>query len=520
MQHKPPRSAKRTFPPHIHRRLTAVSATCRRISSTLAIVALVSLLVLWSILMAVSRDNEAHAQVSILTGSQQLSPNNRVLAQNPPVVILKRLSPNPIQVGQRLRIEVRISPPLPEGADRLIGGVQIFDPAENTGADLHAFAFHAGQTTVDAVSYLVPGPNDGYQVPRTIRVAVNPAFFPDYQVGSPASDTVRVIGVGDPLPPTPTAVPPPPPPPPLPTATFTPTNTPLPTATFTPTNTPRPTATFTPTNTPLPTATFTPTNTPLPTATFTPTNTPLPTATSRPTNTPLPTATSRPTNTPLPTATSRPTNTPLPTATSRPTNTPLPTATSRPTNTPRPTATFTFTPTPTYTATATPTVTPTTTSTPTNTVTVVATATFTPTNTPQPTATFTPTPTHTTTATPTATVTPTPTSTHTATVTPAPTVSPTPTKERKRNPQPRSALRTLRFLRRLLRQPPLSCLRLHWRQPRQLLRSRRLRQNRLSALFSGGIPRLPHLPRLPPRRPSRLPLRLRLSLRLHRLRQP
>ena len=228
MQHNPPRSAKRTFPPHIPRRLTAASATYRRISSTLAIVALVSLLALWSILMAVSRDNEAHAQVSILTGSQQLSPNNRVLAQNPPVVILKKLSPNPIQVGHRLRIEVQISPSRPMNADRLIGGVQIFDPADSQAADLYAFAFHAGQTTVDAVSYLVPvpAPDNEYQVPRTIRVAINPAFFPDYQVGSPASDTVRVIGVGDPPPtPTPTSTPtavppPPPPPPPLPTATF------------------------------------------------------------------------------------------------------------------------------------------------------------------------------------------------------------------------------------------------------------------------------------------------------------
>ena len=302
MQHNPPRSAKRTFPPHIPRRLTAASATYRRISSTLAIVALVSLLALWSILMAVSRDNEAHAQVSILTGSQQLSPNNRVLAQNPPVVILKKLSPNPIQVGHRLRIEVQISPSRPMNADRLIGGVQIFDPADSQAADLYAFAFHAGQTTVDAVSYLVPvpAPDNEYQVPRTIRVAINPAFFPDYQVGSPASDTVRVIGVGDPPPtPTPTSTPTAvPPPPPLPTATFTPTNTPLPTATFTFTPTPTYTATATPTVTPPPPSTPTNTVTVVATATFTPTNTPQPTATSRPTNTPRPTATSRPTNTP------------------------------------------------------------------------------------------------------------------------------------------------------------------------------------------------------------------------------
>ena len=367
MQHKPSRSATRMFPPHIHRRLAAVSATYGRISSTLAIVALVSLLALWSILMAVSRDNEAHAQSAPPTTPLPLSQSDRVLLQTEdddlPIISLVSLIPSPVEEGQTLRILVRANRPIVESDTdngRLIGGVQIFDPSTDQTADLHAFAFRAGDIEVAAVSYGVP---DRTPTERTIRVRVNPVFA-EYEVGSPASLIVRVIGEDDP---------PPPPPPtntPLPTATFTPTptytttatptvtptttSTPtntvtvVATATFTPTNTPLPTATFTPTNTPRSTATFTPTNTPRSTATFTPTNTPLPTATFTPTNTPLPTATFTPTNTPVPTATFTPTNTPRPTATFTPTNTPLPTATFTPTNTPLPTATFTPTNTPTH----------------------------------------------------------------------------------------------------------------------------------------------------------------------------
>ena len=455
MQHKPSRSATRMFPPHIHRRLAAVSATYGRISSTLAIVALVSLLALWSILMAVSRDNEAHAQSAPPTTPLPLSQSDSVSLQTDlPRISLVSLSPSPVEEGQTLRILVRANRQIVESDTengRLIGGVQIFDPSTDQTADLHAFAFRAGDIEVAAVSYGVP---DRTPTERTIRVRVNPVFA-EYEVGSPASLIVRVIGDGEP-----------PPPPPANTPTWTPT----------------PTVTATPTVTVVATATFTPTNTPRPTATRTFTPAPTYTATATPTLTP--------------------------------------TSTHTATVTPTLTVSPTFTSTATLTVTATPTLTPTSTHT----------ATVTPTLTVSPT--FTSTATLTVTATPTLT----PTSTHTATVTPTPTVyadihsysdcnphSDVANADRWRgegSPQPRSALRTLRFLRRLLRQPPLSCLRLHWRQPRQLLRSRRLRQNRLSALFSGGIPRLPHLPRLPPRRPSRLPLRLRLSLRLHRLRQP
>ena len=299
MQHKPSRSATRMFPPHIHRRLAAVSATYGRISSTLAIVALVSLLALWSILMAVSRDNEAHAQSAPPTTPLPLSQSDRVLLQTEdddlPIISLVSLIPSPVEEGQTLRILVRANRPIVESDTdngRLIGGVQIFDPSTDQTADLHAFAFRAGDIEVAAVSYGVP---DRTPTERTIRVRVNPVFA-EYEVGSPASLIVRVIGEDDP---------PPPPPPtntPLPTATFTP--TPTYTTTATPTVTPTTTSTPTNTITVVATATFTPTNTPLPTATFTPTNTPLPTATFTPTNTP--TATFTPTNTPLPTATFTP----------------------------------------------------------------------------------------------------------------------------------------------------------------------------------------------------------------------
>ena len=276
MQHKPPRSAKRTFPPHIHRRLTAVSATCRRISSTLAIVALVSLLVLWSILMAVSRDNEAHAQIALPTTPLTSPQRDSVSLQTDlPRISLVSLSPSPVEEGQTLRILVRANRQIVESDTengRMIGGVQIFDTSTDQSAELHAFAFRAGDVEVAAVPYRVP---DRTPTERTIRVRVNPVFA-EYGVGSTASLTVQVIGVGDPPPPPPTATFTPTstsqPPPPPPTATFTPTNTPRSTATFTPTNTPRSTATFTPTNTPRSTATFTPTNTPRSTATFTPTN--------------------------------------------------------------------------------------------------------------------------------------------------------------------------------------------------------------------------------------------------------
>ena len=333
MQHKPSRSAKRMFPPHIHRCLAAVSATYGRISSTLAIVALVSLLALWSILMAVSRDNEAHAQSAPPTTSLPLPQSDRVSLQTDlPRISLVSLSPNPVREGETLRIFLKVDREIEERdtkGGKLTGGVQIFDPSTDQFAQLHAFALRVGDIEGRAVSYRVP---DRTPTERTIRVQVNRAFS-SYVVGS-LPLTVRVIGDGDPpaatptptptLTPTPPLRPPPPPPPPpntpLPTATFTPTNTPRPTATFTPTNTPQPTATFTPTSTPLPTATFTPTSTPLPTATFTPTNTPRPTATFTPTNTPRSlrhlTAYQHasancdiPTNTPLPTATFTPTNT-------------------------------------------------------------------------------------------------------------------------------------------------------------------------------------------------------------------
>ena len=265
MQPEPPRSAKRTFTAYFGTRLVAVLATSGRISSTLAIVALVSLLALWSILMAVSRDNEAHAQAALPTTPLALPQRDSVSLQTDlPRISLVSLSPSPVEEGQTLRILVRANRQIVESDTengRMIGGVQIFDPSTDQTADLHAFAFRAGDIEVAAVSYGVP---DRTPTERTIRVQVNRAFA-EYEVGSPASLTVRVIGEDDP---------PPPPPPtntPLPTATFTP--TPTYTTTATPTVTPTTTSTPTNTVTVVATATFTPTNTPRPTATFTPTPT-------------------------------------------------------------------------------------------------------------------------------------------------------------------------------------------------------------------------------------------------------
>ena len=239
MQHEPP-EVRRERSRHTSTRLVAVSATYGRISSTLAIVALVSLLALWSILMAVSRDNEAHAQSAPPITPLPLPQSDRVSLQTDlPRISLVSLSPSPVEEGQTLRILVRANRQIVESDTkngRMIGGVQIFDPSTDQSAELHAFAFRAGDVEVAAVPYRVP---DRTPTERTIRVRVNPVFA-EYGVGSPASDTVRVIGVGDP-PPTATFTPtstststsqPPPPPPPPPTATFTPTNTPQSTATF------------------------------------------------------------------------------------------------------------------------------------------------------------------------------------------------------------------------------------------------------------------------------------------------
>ena len=262
MQHEPPRSAKRTFPAYFGTRLVAVSATYGRISSTLAIVALVSLLVLWSILMAVSRDNEAHAQSAPPITSLPLPQSDRVSLQTDlPRISLVSLSPNPVREGETLRIFLKVDREIEERdtkGGKLTGGVQIFDPSTDQFAQLHAFALRVGDIEGRAVSYRVP---DRTPTERTIRVQVNRAFAEVMGWGpqhrSPFELSVTAIRRQPRRPPhrllTFTTYPhvrPPPPPPPPP-------NTPLPTATFTPTNTPQPTATFTPTNTPH-TATFTP----------------------------------------------------------------------------------------------------------------------------------------------------------------------------------------------------------------------------------------------------------------------
>ena len=206
MQHKPPRSATRTFPPHIHRCLTAVSATYGRISSTLAIVALVSLLALWSILMAVSRDNEAHAQSAPPITSLPLPQSDRVSLQTDlPRISLVSLSPNPVREGETLRIFLKVDREIEERdtkGGKLTGGVQIFDPSTDQFAQLHAFALRVGDIEGRAVSYRVP---DRTPTERTIRVQVNRAFAVMWWGHLPL--TVRVIGDGDPPAATPTPTP-------------------------------------------------------------------------------------------------------------------------------------------------------------------------------------------------------------------------------------------------------------------------------------------------------------------------
>ncbi len=169
MQHQPPGSAKRTFPPHIHRRLTAVSAIYRRIGSTLTIVALVSLLALWSILMAVSPDSEAQQIVPPTTPLTLPQSDSVSLQTDLPRIGLVSLSPSPVEEGETLRILVRAHRQI-VGSDTengmLIGGVQIFDPSTDQSAELHAFAFRVGEIEVASVSYTVP---DKTPTGRTIR---------------------------------------------------------------------------------------------------------------------------------------------------------------------------------------------------------------------------------------------------------------------------------------------------------------------------------------------------------------
>ena len=113
MQPEPPRSAKRTFTAYFGTRLVAVLATSGRISSTLAIVALVSLLALWSILMAVSRDNEAHAQIVASDNwlALQLSPQRDSVftteSDLPRSKLGRVFHRTPVEEGQTLRILVQ-----------------------------------------------------------------------------------------------------------------------------------------------------------------------------------------------------------------------------------------------------------------------------------------------------------------------------------------------------------------------------------------------------------------------------
>ena len=280
-----------------------------------------------------------------------------LLKQDLPVVSLARLSPSPIQEGQRLQIFLTTNRPITaadtEDGSRLLGGVVIHDPSNAPfAASLNAFAAHVGTDKFSATSYTIP---DRTPSGRTILVSVN-SSFDNYAIGT-SSLEVKVADDGEPPSDTPTPIPDSPTPTMTPTATATPTMTPTPTATATPT------VTLSPTHTPLATATFTPSPTMRPTRTPTPapTSTPTSTATTTPTPSVTPTLTAVPTKTatatPTPSATPTPTLTAVPTSTS--TATPTPSATPTPTLTAVPTKTATATPTPSATATPSPSATPT-----------------------------------------------------------------------------------------------------------------------------------------------------------------
>ena len=68
-----------------------------------------------------------------------------------PVVSLVSVEPSPVREGDRLRIEVRIAPPLPSDAtenDRIRGGILVYDSTKGPFADaLIAFVFRAGHET-------------------------------------------------------------------------------------------------------------------------------------------------------------------------------------------------------------------------------------------------------------------------------------------------------------------------------------------------------------------------------------
>ena len=250
-----------------------------------------------------------------------------------PVVRLISVEPSSqVLEGNRIRVTLGISPPIPAGESRLIGGIIVWDSwvSDQFADALIAFAFYPGDE-IDTLSYRVDVADDDRAVNtnRTIRIEIN-SVFDEYSVGSPSGATVRVLdrdSTGPPPPPpedTPTPVPPPPPPP---EDTPTPVPPPPPPPEDTPTPVPPPPPPLEDTPTPVPPTPTPPEDTPTPVPpTPTPpedTPTPVPPTPTPPEDTPTPVP-----PTPTPTLVPLPTNTPTPTPTAEPTPSPLAATTS------------------------------------------------------------------------------------------------------------------------------------------------------------------------------------------------
>lgn len=171
MQPEPPRRADRTAFGHFRRHVLELSAQLRGTRPTHPLFALLSILMASFAVNGISFSAAAQAQYEPANAMSLQIQNGRDIAllQNTYAVSIDSLSPSPIGVGQALTIRLRITPAY-EGPDRLLGGVQIFDPSDSRDAHLHAFAFHTGNATANAVSYTVPA---DLPIPRTIRVAIN-----------------------------------------------------------------------------------------------------------------------------------------------------------------------------------------------------------------------------------------------------------------------------------------------------------------------------------------------------------
>ena len=315
MKQMPPASTARVLRSYLRIRVNAFYTTFRKHSPKATAIALLSLLTLWTGVLALSENLEAQDQVSLTPGTQQLLPSNSVLTQERPIDRLVSLSPDPVQEGDPLRITVGISP---SPSTHIRGGIRVHDcddvhliatvfkPGDSTDTITHTVQ-DCGTGTIGTLTVELHGGWDDHDSSRaTCSVRVTES--------APGTQSVKSCGNSPPPSPTPTQ-----------------TATPLPTSTPTPTLTPvPPTSTFTAVP-PTPTFTAAP-----PTSTFT--RVPF-TATSTRTRTPVPADTPTQTATPPPTSTPTPTLTP----TSEPTSPPR---RRRRTSTPRPTSTYIATATP------------------------------------------------------------------------------------------------------------------------------------------------------------------------------